>query len=610
MRRKIKLLGEPAILDEDGQSQAVRGYQAWALLARVLLTRMPLDRRSLAAELFPETADPLGALRWCLASLRKALNSADCLRGDPIEADLPGDVDVDVLRLDRDDFDIEGAGQLLGTIEPRCSPEFSTWLLVERERIAGIVEARIRQEAIRAISVEGHERAIRLAELGVRRRPFDEGFHILLMKSLALAGRYQAALDHVDATETVFLAELGEKPSQALRSAARRTISAPPGGISAGAFVNSLIQSGLAALSAGAADAGIDCLRRAANEAEKCADRQLQAKATLELGTALVHAVRGFDDEGSVLLRQSTELARQAGSASLAASGFRELGYVEALAGRRPGAADYLATAAGLAEDRDTLAGIHAVAGFNLVDWGRVYDGLEQYGLSLEHARSSGNRRREIWALGLGAWGHAGRRPPGGNRCVAGRLPDADRRVTLDRVPAVAGRGAGRILAAPGPRPRGSASAPGGGLRAELSVRRSVLGGCRRPRPGADPCGRRRVGQRDGVAGCGAEAVLPEHGRVCGAGGGDPGQSGRDRLTPGTAGIGGCARTGMGVFGGTNAYGRACRTGGGFHRAGSDERPVVGGVFNRHSPRYHIRRGRNDHGFSNQNRVTFRPSHD
>ena len=405
MRRKIKLLGEPAILDEDGQSQAVRGYQAWALLARVLLARIPLDRRGLAAELFPETADPLGALRWCLASLRKALNSADCLRGDPIEADLPGDVAVDVLRLDRDDFDIEDAGQLLGTIEPRCSPEFSTWLLVERERIAGIVEARIRQEAIRAISVEGHERAIHLAELGVRRRPFDEGFHILLVKSLALAGRYQAALDHVDATETVFLAELGEKPSQALRSAARRTISAPPGGISAGAFVNSLIQSGLAALSAGAADAGIDCLRRAANEAEKCADRQLQAKATLELGTALVHAVRGFDDEGSVLLRQSAELARQAGSASLAASGFRELGYVEALAGRRPGAADYLATATELAEDRDTLAGIHAVTGFNLVDWGRVAEGLEQYGLSLEHARSSGNRRREIWALGLGAWG-------------------------------------------------------------------------------------------------------------------------------------------------------------------------------------------------------------
>src|SRR5688572_21799285 len=71
---KIKLLGEPAILDEDGASQAIRGYQAWALLVRVVLASGPLDRRRLAAELFPETVDPLGSLRWCLASLRKALD--------------------------------------------------------------------------------------------------------------------------------------------------------------------------------------------------------------------------------------------------------------------------------------------------------------------------------------------------------------------------------------------------------------------------------------------------------------------------------------------------------------------------------------------------------
>jgi DNA-binding SARP family transcriptional activator len=405
VRTRIKLLGEPAIVDGDGRRQPVRGHQAWALLARVLLTRTRLDRRTLAMELFPETADPLGALRWCLASLRKALDCRDCLGGDPIVSDFPAGIDVDLWHLDDGHLDVADAGPLLGGIEPRCSPEFSTWLLVERERIASLVEANIRQETIRAMVTDDHDRAIRLAELAVRQAPFNESAHILLVKSLAQAGRHEGALAHVEATEANFLTELGEKPSPALRSAARRTVTSPPGGIAPSAFVQSLIQSGLAALAAGVADAGIDCLRRAVSEAEKTRDGHLLTNATYELGSALVHAVRGYDDEGSVLLHQSAELAQHSGSAAVAAASFRELGYVEALAGRRPTAAAYLARATELADDRDNLAGIHAVTGFNLIDWGRIEEGLDHYVLSLEHARSAGNRRREIWSLGVGAWG-------------------------------------------------------------------------------------------------------------------------------------------------------------------------------------------------------------
>ena len=44
MGGKIKLLGEPAILDDSGKSQSVRGHQAWAVLARTLLSRVPIDR--------------------------------------------------------------------------------------------------------------------------------------------------------------------------------------------------------------------------------------------------------------------------------------------------------------------------------------------------------------------------------------------------------------------------------------------------------------------------------------------------------------------------------------------------------------------------------------
>jgi tetratricopeptide (TPR) repeat protein len=415
--KRIRLLGDPAILDEGGRVRPLRGFQAWALLARVLLARQPLDRRTLSAELFPETADPLGALRWCLASLRKALDCADCLIGDPVVLGQSDTIRVDVWNLEADDFDVEAAGPLLGSIEPRWSPEFATWLLVERARIAGVVDSRLRQDTMRALSVGDTARAVRLAELGARQNPFEESSHVLLVKSLALSGQFDAAMRHAEATEAVFLAELGERPSPALRSAARRTLSERPGGISAETFVASLIQSGQAALSAGAVDTGIDCLRRAVSDAETIKDRALHACATLELGTALVHSVRGSDDEGAVLLMQSTELARVAGDADIAAAGFQELGYVEALAGRRPAAARYLSKALELAKDPNDLAGIHAVIGFNLVDWGQVVQGLEHYELALDHARSAGNRRRETWALGLGGWG----------MLAADRLEDADR---------------------------------------------------------------------------------------------------------------------------------------------------------------------------------------
>ena len=405
MRMRIKLLGNPVILDEAGRTCEVRGHKAWALLARVLLSRGPVDRRTLAAELFSNADDPLGSVRGCLAALRKALASPDCLVGDPVVCALPADIGVDIWGLDSDDFDVEQTGAFLEGIEVHASPEFSTWLLVERERIASLVDQRVRQETIRALSTADFDRAIRLAERGVHRSSFDEGCHVLLIKSLAMAGRYDAALAHVEATEALFLAELGERPTLALRSAARRTIASAPTGVSPAAFVKSLMDAGLAALAAGAADAGIDCLRRAAQDAEKVGDQHLHSRALLELGTALVHSVRGYDDEGAIVLAQSTEIARQSGNPIIAASGLRELGYVETLAGRRPSAAAYLAEALSFAEGPDSLAGIHAVTGFNLVDWGRVEESVEHFQLSLAHARASGSHRREIFSLGIGARG-------------------------------------------------------------------------------------------------------------------------------------------------------------------------------------------------------------
>lgn len=402
---QIQLLGKPAIIDSEGEAQPVRGHQSWALLARVLLSDRPLGRREVAAELFPDTDDPLGSLRWCLAAIRRALGSTESLTGDPIKDNLPEETRVDVWELETGDIDIEALNGLLDGIEPRCSTEFSTWLLVERERLASLIDERIRQETLQAISVSDYDKAIRIAERGVRRRPLDEGAQILLIKSLALSGRQTAAMDQVLSAEREFLAELGEGPTQALRAAASQSRTSPPSGISPQAVAKSLIESGLGALSGGAPDVGIERLRQAAEEAEKCQDRPLQAKALLELGTALVHAVRGYDDEGAVFLHRSVELAKQCGAEELATGGLREMGYVEAYAGRRPVALAYLEEALTSTEDSASLSGIHGVLGFNLVDWGRYDAGNEHFEKALDLGRRSNNLRRQVWALGIGALG-------------------------------------------------------------------------------------------------------------------------------------------------------------------------------------------------------------
>jgi DNA-binding SARP family transcriptional activator len=404
---EIRLLGRPAILDDAGARQPVRGHQTWALLARLVLTERPVSRRTLAAELFASTVDPLGALRWCLAGLRRAIGKRDAFTADPVELRLPGDTCIDVRELQAGRFDREWVGELLEGVDPRCAPEFDTWLLVQRQRVAGLLDGELRAAVLRDLSAGDPGRAVELATISVQRAAFDERTHVLLVKCLVAAGAHAAAVEHVEETEALFRRELAVEPTPALRSAARRRAAEPPAGVSPRAVTASLLESGRAALAAGAADAGLECLRRAVDEAEGAGDAHLHATCLLELGTALVHAVRSHDDEGALLLQQSADLAEQLGDPAIGADAFRELGYVDALAGRRPTARAHLrrARALAVADDR-LLAGVVAVDAFNLADWGRHDEALAEYEEAVELARRTGNTRREAWALGLGGWAY------------------------------------------------------------------------------------------------------------------------------------------------------------------------------------------------------------
>jgi tetratricopeptide (TPR) repeat protein len=136
-------------------------------------------------------------------------------------------------------------------------------------------------------------------------------------------------------------------------------------------------------------------------EAERCHDTRLHARATAALGGALVHATRGRDEEGSIVLLEAIELATRAGDRATAVTAHRELGFVEVQAGRRRTADTWLAKAHALAETDEERAAILGVRGMNASDRGDYPAAFEHLGGSVERAARCGDARQQAWSLSL-----------------------------------------------------------------------------------------------------------------------------------------------------------------------------------------------------------------
>jgi tetratricopeptide (TPR) repeat protein len=164
----------------------------------------------------------------------------------------------------------------------------------------------------------------------------------------------------------------------------------------------SLLRAGAAALDAGAVDAGVETLRRAAAEAGRAADPAIQPEVLRALGGALVHAVRGSDGEGAVVLHRALLAARSAGRPALVADILRELAFVDVQAGRHASADQALREASQHAcGDPGLLAGILAIQGMNQADRGRHSEAAELLTRSAGMAREAGRARQEAWSQGV-----------------------------------------------------------------------------------------------------------------------------------------------------------------------------------------------------------------
>ncbi len=157
---------------------------------------------------------------------------------------------------------------------------------------------------------------------------------------------------------------------------------------------------------AGAVDAGLQSLRRAVVEAERCRDATLQARALAALGGALVHAARGRDEEGAVALHEAIQLATRAGDRATAVTAHRELGFVEVQAGRRKTADSWLGKAQSMAETDEQLAAILGVRGMNASDIGDYPAAFTYLDESVGHADRCADHRQQAWSLSILARAH------------------------------------------------------------------------------------------------------------------------------------------------------------------------------------------------------------
>ena len=149
MTVRVRLLGRPSVEPHPGRPlHPPRGRKSWALLARIALADRPLTRGELAAELFPETDDPAGSLRWGLADLRRSLGLSQLLRGDRLRL-TRADLWFDVWALEDQKLPYgEIGGALLDGIVLRDCPEFDLWLLMARSHYGLRSDSELRNQAL------------------------------------------------------------------------------------------------------------------------------------------------------------------------------------------------------------------------------------------------------------------------------------------------------------------------------------------------------------------------------------------------------------------------------------------------------------------------------
>jgi DNA-binding SARP family transcriptional activator len=402
----IQLLGRPRITRGPGDMYSFRSRKSWGLLAYLILSERPQARSRLASLLFGGADDPVRALRWGLAEIRRALGDDGSVDGDPVVLQLPDGAVVDVQVVTKgtwmDAVALPGLGaDLLEGMAVKGAAAFETWLLAQQRHAAAASEAILHEAALGSMARGALDAAIGYAVRAAAMNPLDENHQALLIRLYRMAGDGGAAAKQFTAYAQVLRAELGVAPGPAVQAAMRQP-GHPPGEVADDATIGAIIEAGSAAVSAGVVEAGVESLRTAARLADGAGATRLRVSSRLVLAEALVHALGGLDEEGLANLHEADEIALTHGLLYDVAQARAELGYVDFLRGRYDRAELWLTDALEYASGSPSVQA-KALAYLGSVEsdrasYRRAVGLLEQ---AVVLSRAAGQPRRQAYALSM-----------------------------------------------------------------------------------------------------------------------------------------------------------------------------------------------------------------
>lgn len=402
----IHLLGQPHLERPSGSLYEFRSRKSWALLAYLLLSERAPPRSQLAMLLFAEADDPLRALRWSLSEIRRGLGEDGTVEGDPMVLCLaPGTtIDIEVVAGGSwtEAVALPGLGaELLEGMDIRGAPSFGAWLLAEQRHVAASCESILHEAAHGAKARGALNTAIGYAARAASMSPLDENHQALLIRLYRLLGDDTAADRQFAACAALLDEELGVAPGIGVQAANRATRLRHQAAADESS-VCALLEAGSAAVSAGAADAGVESLRMAVRLADDVDTTDLRISTRLVLGEALIHSVRGLDEDGLATLHEAHDIAVAGGRCDAVAQARSEIGYVDFLRARYERAEVWLTEVPGAVPASPAMRAKSATylgsVESDRSNYGRALSLLEE---GIELARSSDDRRRESYALAM-----------------------------------------------------------------------------------------------------------------------------------------------------------------------------------------------------------------
>ena len=403
----IHLLGRPRVESTGHEPYRFRSRKSWALLAYLILAERPPSRAHLAGLLFAEADDPLGALRWSLAEIRRVVCDGGSIDGDPVVLTLPPltSVDVDTVMHGRWDAAVAMPGlgaPLLDGAGVRSAAGFESWLLVMQRHVAAASEAILHEAALATMSRGDFANAVSHAARAAAMSPYDENNHALLIRLYRLAGDDPAAEAQFATCTEMLRRDLDTAPGPVVREAMRETRHGTVPPMSDVASIDAIVEAGAAAVSAGAVEAGVHSLRNAVRLADAAGTPSLRVRSRLVLAEALVHSVGGLDEDGLANLHEADKIAFAEGDTKSVAHARSEIGYVDFLRARYDRAELWLGQALRLADGSPSMvAKAQTYLGSVASDRGDYRQAVELLADAQRHAQQAGDLRRETFVLSM-----------------------------------------------------------------------------------------------------------------------------------------------------------------------------------------------------------------